>query len=1240
MLIAMTIQLRYYQQEAIDALYEYFSTKDGNPLVVLPTGCHAKGTMILMADGSTKPVEAIVVGDKLMGPDSCPRTVLRLCRGRQPMYRITPKKRAPFVVNRDHILALRCTNEGKGYPSNRNKSHQDFITVGEYMQKSAHWKHLRKLEYSAGVTFDRGEDEHPIPPWVLGALLGDGHLKRGISMTTPDAEVLGEFMECIKAFGMNHRTSYNDSGCPTVHAVGASWRNSPIRDALRELGLLGNLAVEKFVPDQYKFATWHARCEVLAGLLDTDGHKNKGGYDWISKSKRLAHDVVFIARSLGIKAQVSAQYKRCQTGAGGIYYRVSLSGDMTRLNMRVERKRADPRKQAKSPHVAGFTLEELGEDDYFGFTLDADHLYLDSEFLIHHNSGKSLTMADFAKGAIQSFPDTNLLLLTHVKELIQQDAQAIIRHWPQAPVGIWSAGLGAKQRNQITVAGIQSIHTHPAKFGRTDLVLVDEAHLISKRSDTMYGRFLAALRESNPALKVIGMTATPYRMDSGLLTQGEHRIFTDIAYEADVGRLIKEGYLCPLVARGTQAAKADLSGVHTRGGEFVEKELQAAMDKEHLIEGALDEVERLAADRNHILGFCAGVAHAAHCAERARARGWSADHVTGDMTAAERDAKINAFKEGRLRFLFNAMILTTGFDAPHIDCILMLRPTKSTGLYCLDEETEILTSQGWKGVGAVKVGDCAPAMCLTSGAGVWSPVLAVMERPAFQDESFVQYHAPRANFRVTDNHRMIWRAKKETDWKVTTAGEMAQNKDSVYMPTAVEIQQPGVPLTDAELYFIGMMMTDGTWSSHQATIVQSTRHPEIVERIEQCLDACGLAWTKARVDSPSVFPERHPRFRFSISAGKPRLGRPGTGFRHLTPYLDKDLSPALMALSKHQFETLLKGINDGDGFKTEKLPNLTWTPRSITICSARALAVDRLQALAAIHGYTANLRKEATGRKNPIYILTIKQRSWRSIGGCGLRPKVEVVPANGERVWCVETEAGTLVTRRRGKVTVMGNCQILGRGLRLHASKTETLVLDFAGNVERHGPIDQIRVKPKSEKGEGVSVAPVKECPNCQAFVHTAARECPECGHLFPEPDTQKHGTHAADAVVVAAIAQPKVMPVHRVIYEPWNKNGRKSLAVTYECVGGATYQEWVPIEDERSYVRKHAVRWFWERGAMCPATVQEALAMIRSNRIPSPEAILVKLDGKYWRVIEHQGLTRLDAHEVYEGMGNLVGVG
>ncbi len=166
-----------------------------------------------------------------------------------------------------------------------------------------------------------------------------------------------------------------------------------------------------------------------------------------------------------------------------------------------------------------------------------------------------------------------------------------------------------------------------------------------------------------------------------------------------------------------------------------------------------------------------------------------------------------------------------------------------------------------------------------------------------------------------------------------------------------------------------------------------------------------------------------------------------------------------------------------------------------------------------------------------------------------------------------------------------------------------------------------------------VSVAPVKECPKCQAFVHAAARECQECGHLFPEPETKSHGTHAADAVLVAALAEPAVADVTRVFYEEWTKNGRTSLSVTYECVGGKQYREWIPIEDDRSYVRKHAVKWFWDRGAMCPDTVAEALDMVRANRIPSPESIVVKLDGKYWRVVEHLRIDRLDVHEVLEGI-------
>lgn len=483
-------------------------------------------------------------------------------------------------------------------------------------------------------------------------------------------------------------------------------------------------------------------------------------------------------------------------------------------------------------------------------------------------AGKSLTLAAFIKGAIDRYPDTRVVVLTHVKELIQQDAQAILRYWPEAPIGIWSAGLGSKTKGQVTVAGIQSIHRQPTKFAGTDLVIIDEAHLLSKNSDTMYGRFLSGLRHHNPHLKVIGLTATPYRMDSGLLIEGENRVFTDVAYEAQVGDLIRDGYLCPLIAKGG-ATKADLSGVGTRGGEFIESQLQEAMDKDELIDGALDEVEALAVGREHILGFCTGINHAKHCAEAAQDRGWAADYVTGEMEAGERDEKIKAFKEGRTRILFNAMLLTTGFDAPHIDCIVMLRPTKSTGLYV----------------------------------------------------------------------------------------------------------------------------------------------------------------------------------------------------------------------------------------------------------------------------------------------------------------------------------------------------QIMGRGLRRHECKEDTLVLDFAGNIMRHGPIDQIRVKRKNEKGDAVSVAPVKECPQCRELIHPSIMVCPRCEYKWPVKAA--HGTEAADGVIVAALAKPRTYKVIGINYSLHNKPGKaKSLKVTYHC-GLSTFQEWVPIEDDRNYVRKHAVRWFWDRGMVAPETVEQALKM----QIPPPKEITVRMEGKYWRV-------------------------
>jgi len=297
-------------------------------------------------------------------------------------------------------------------------------------------------------------------------------------------------------------------------------------------------------------------------------------------------------------------------------------------------------------------------------------------------TGKSLCIAGFTREAIAAYGDTRVLILTHVKELIQQNFMAMLRAWPEAPAGIYSAGLSRRDIHaQILFAGIQSIHRHARQVQRCDLVLIDEAHLLGRGDSGMYRSFLAQLNEINAGLlKVVGFTATPYRLDSGMLHEGKDRLFTDIAYEVPVLEMIQQGYLCPVVPKQT-STQLDVGGVGTRGGEFIAKDLEAAVDRDEVTRAAVAEIVQNGEGRGSWLVFCSGVAHARHVRDAIREHGISAETVTGDTPGPERDGILAAFKAGRLRCVTNANVLTTGFDAPGTDLIALLRPTKSVGLY-------------------------------------------------------------------------------------------------------------------------------------------------------------------------------------------------------------------------------------------------------------------------------------------------------------------------------------------------------------------------------------------------------------------------------------------------------------------------------------------------------------------------------------------------------------------------------
>lgn len=318
--------------------------------------------------------------------------------------------------------------------------------------------------------------------------------------------------------------------------------------------------------------------------------------------------------------------------------------------------------------------------------IDGIYHYFDGDtgnplIIIPTAGGKSLVMARFIEGVLKAFPDQRILIVTHVRELIEQNHGELMRLWPEAPAGIYSAGL--KQRNltaRILFAGIQSIHQRVYDVQQCDLVLIDEAHLIPRSSNTRYRRFLDGLKRLNPLLKVIGFTATPYRLDSGLLHEGDGAIFTDIAYEVSVRELIDQGYLSALVSKRT-ATQLDVGGVGTRGGEFIARDLHAAVDTDAITQAAVAEIVDYGEARRSWLVFCSGVEHAQHVRDAIRAHGITCETIVGETPSAERDTLIEAFKRGEIRCLTNANVLTTGFNAPGVDLIAMLRPTKSAGLY-------------------------------------------------------------------------------------------------------------------------------------------------------------------------------------------------------------------------------------------------------------------------------------------------------------------------------------------------------------------------------------------------------------------------------------------------------------------------------------------------------------------------------------------------------------------------------
>ncbi len=298
-------------------------------------------------------------------------------------------------------------------------------------------------------------------------------------------------------------------------------------------------------------------------------------------------------------------------------------------------------------------------------------------------TGKSLIPAVFIQRIMKSYPGQRFMMITSVSELIKQNAEVLKIAWPMAPLGIYSAGLKEKSvAHPIIFAGIQSAIKNPARFGHRDIIFIDEAHLISQDENSQYLTFLSIMKLINPNLKVIGLTATPFRMGQGLLT--DDGLFTDIIHDLtkmdEFNKLIAEDYLSPLIPMRTQT-ELDVSSVGMAKNEFIASQLQNAVDKNEVTYAGLKELVHAGQNRKSWLIFSSGIEHANHIANMLHTFGVDCASVHSKQTSEYNDAAIKAFKQNRLRAITCYSKLTTGFNHPDIDLIGDFRPTLSIPLH-------------------------------------------------------------------------------------------------------------------------------------------------------------------------------------------------------------------------------------------------------------------------------------------------------------------------------------------------------------------------------------------------------------------------------------------------------------------------------------------------------------------------------------------------------------------------------
>lgn len=669
-------------------------------------------------------------------------------------------------------------------------------------------------------------------------------------------------------------------------------------------------------------------------------------------------------------------------------------------------------------------------------------------------SGKTTIGAQIAHGRIER--GGKVAWYAHRRELISQAADRL------RLFGLDVAIHGDRPSAPVQVTSVQTALSR-REIPHADLVILDEAHHYVADEWAVVPK---TYRESNAL--ILGLTATPERADG----TGLGEIFDELVVVAQLKELTDLGFLVPC------EVLAPNGRVQKLAADPWEAYLKHAPGSSAVV-------------------FAYRVQHAEDFADGFRKNGVDAEVVHGELPKDERDSILARLADGSLPVVVNVNVLTEGWD-------------------CLDSETEILTSRGWRGMGAVNGGDEVYSLNTSTGRGEFVHVLEYGEREMRDGERMVSIESQHANIRVTEGHRfwLKYRDPKRNgalsaSWITKTGAELVGRRSAYALPVAAEPSAhfPGLPLSDDDLRFVAWFMTDGGFVDRYVAISQTVH--KHADRIRSLLTRLGFDFLeRTRDPGAGSYPNAQPCVEFRVPKGTGSNVRRGW-FERFAEYLDKNVSPSLHAMTPAQFLVLWEEMLLGDGERGANRSGWLW-------CDRRS-QVDAWEWMAVARGFSVSHSERVTAHGRTVYRVSVRSSRWlTSDPGDDRAARVSFnAPLAGERVWCVRNKNETLFTRRRGKVAVIGNCprvstcilarnigspslylQCVGRILRPAEGKTSALLIDLARNVAMHGPPDEDRIF--SLVGAAVTregaVAPggVALCRACGFELVGGA--CPECG--------------------------------------------------------------------------------------------------------------------------------------------------